>query len=474
MADNQPLVDRTKRAQDLLVGFDEYCRNHTKVKGGRYQVKAERVLSHLADYRGLFETLDDYAAAPASVLQSLDIEDAFSLPAGSYPALKIENCNFRNGLEISEVTIHGPLQILNNNDSTSTNTVITLTDAIIEGPVSILNYNFLSLLIHASHTHGLDIERCEISRIRVDRKTVIDGNVIVNGSKDVGIFDTEIKGAFTYIPHGATSDIEMHTCIYGDKAIFENSTDIQFIGITDTDFLGGIHFKCKVADEFHFENVRIHWPADFQNAVFAGPTYFDGSEFHCAPEFYGATLFPDTNFMSARFLAFDGEREHAAYRWLRHISHDMLKSSLDEGRFFAYEQRSLANATLRNNRLSFSAWLSKLYDWISEYGQSTVKPFWWLFGSWLFFSFLYWHAEMAYQAIKPAANAAGWATSISAWLGFSLQNLINPLGLFSRTVQFEAQTWWVAGLGIVESLFSTAIAALWFLAVRRRFRKGSE
>lgn len=474
MVDNQALVDRTQRAKDLLVSFDEYCRKHTKVKGGRYQIKAESVLSHLAEYRSLFKTPDDYSSAPPSVLKSLDIEDTFSLPAGSHPALIIENCNFHKGLELSEVTIHGPLQILNNNDSTVAKAVIALRDAIIEGPVSILNYKFSSLLIQECHTHGLDITSCEISQIRVDRKTVIDGNMMLDGSKDIGIFDTEIKGVFTYIPHGVTSEIEVNTCTYSDKATFENNTEIQFIGITDSEFLRGIRFKCEVTDEFNFENVRIHWPADFQNAVFAGPTYFDGSEFHCAPEFYGATLFPDTNFTGTRFLAFDGEREHAAYRWLRHISHDMLKSSLDEGRFFAYEQRSLANATLRKNRMSFSAWLSKMYDWISEYGQSTVRPFWWLVGLWVFFSFLYWHAEITYQAIKPAASAAGWATSVSAWLGFSLQNLINPLGLFSRTVQFEAQTWWVAGLGIVESLFSTVIATLWFLAIRRRFRKGSE
>jgi len=250
--------------------------------------------------------------------------------------------------------------------------------------------------------------------------------------------------------------------------------DLRNFFLNNTELKAGIAIHGKIRSRAELISCQIEVDANFQNLTFDGPTSFNYSTFKCAPEFFGTKLFADTSFQNTTFQAFDGEREYASYRWLRHLAHDSLKSPVDEGKFFACEQRSLANASLSQNYFDSSAWISKLYDWISEYGQSTTRPVFWFFGTWVFFCHWFWRADHYLNAISSASGASMWATNTWPWFGFSLQYLLNPLGIFSKTAQFDSQYPWLIALGTVESLLTTVFAALWLLAIRRRFRKGTE
>lgn len=263
-------------------------------------------------------------------------------------------------------------------------------------------------------------------------------------------------------------------CVYSDLATFAGGQEIQSLAIQDTDFHKGIRFESPVSEEAVFRRVKFFFRANFQKAEFRGKTSFDESDFDCAPEFFGATLFPDTTFQKAKFLAFDGESEYAAYRELRHLSHNMLKSAQDESRFFAYEQRALANVQVKTKGKRLEGYLSKLYGLASDYGQSIMRPFSGLIGMNALFAVSYAFIPNAIAVSDEATKAGAWHTKTPESIGLMLQNLFQPFAIFGKAATYIPNYWQVTLLSGLQTVLSLALFALFFLAIRRRFRKGSE
>lgn len=473
MPDSQPLDIRTRIAKSLIADFGKST-TQFKTLNSRYMVSADLVLNYISQYISLFDNKDELRNAPKLLLHHLHLVDTLALPPGFYPSIEIEHCSFIGGLHLGDATVYGAFTVSNNANTAPGDFSATFINLSIESQFHITNYIGKAISFHACKLQDLIVES-SVQKLRIDRKSRISGNCYLQACPDVGIGEVEFSGGFTYMPTGTGDEVEIMDCMYSGEAIFaRNGHPIRFLSIHDTEFHKGLRFASPVNEEADFSRVKFFFQADFQNTEFHAKTSFDGCEFHCAPEFFGATLFPDTAFQKAKFLAFDGESQYAAYRELRHLSHDMLKSAQDESRFFAYEQRALANVQVKTKGKRLEGYLSKLYGLASDYGQSIIRPFFGLIGINAPFGVSYAAIPSATIVAEAATQVGAWHTRIPESVGLMLQNLFQPFAILGKTATYLPSCWQVALLSGLQTVLSLALFALFILAIRRRFRKGSE
>lgn len=121
--------------------------------------------------------------------------------------------------------------------------------------------------------------------------------------------------------------------------------------------------------------------------------------------------------------------------------------------------------------------ISALYEYLSDYGSSALRPFMFFIGIFgiTFLLILLWDGA----AHANAAELAGWQESLvgNDWFArvrcaFVLagQATLNPLGIFGIKGLLVAKTGWLALWLSVHGLLSTIFVALFVFAIRRRFK----
>lgn len=132
----------------------------------------------------------------------------------------------------------------------------------------------------------------------------------------------------------------------------------------------------------------------------------------------------------------------------------------------------------RETDTRFNKFLGYCYEYLSDYGSSTLRPLLW-FAIFLVFNatLIYW-VDGTVQAL-PDEFYSGWRTillepdvssKLSRAIMLALQSIFNPFGVFGvRTLVVAQQVWLNLWLGI-SGLFSAVLIALFVLALRRRFK----
>jgi hypothetical protein len=123
--------------------------------------------------------------------------------------------------------------------------------------------------------------------------------------------------------------------------------------------------------------------------------------------------------------------------------------------------------------------LSHLYEWMSDFGSSALRPLVWqvvLFA--LSFSLIL-GSDGAVQASRdPASELIGWQQILidPRWGTFAraaylaLQPLVNPIGIFGPRSLLIPRFPWLAVWLSVAGILGIVLLALFIFAIRRRFK----
>lgn len=468
---------RTMHLSSAGTRTDQWGRsfNAWNATSSQVQKYIEAIRSKLTD--DLIERLDPLV--PIIDLSDLYITGKLELPSGLYPNTSFEHTTFNNEVNVKNIDFCGG---------------VTFQDCNVRGrpfehELIFEDVSFFKYAIFARASIGcsfknvyfgesVSFHEANVATFTVENSTFHDATFSLAELGHIDFLEgVEFTGRAFFSGTKFNDGIKLHSknvkfnC---DKFIYFN--DAVFNGIVD--FLD-LTFKAPL----YFKGAQFNWPADFSksqfvrvvfnNAVFKDSTNFTGCVFKHPPLFHDTTLHSDTSFTGAKFESFSTESDWRAYRRLRHLMHQS-QATLEEGQFFAYEHRSLASLELQRSRFSLTGNLSRLYDWVCEYGQNAARPLWWLLSVTTFFGFLFWAASEFNGIERDQAFPYHWPSDIPAWLGLTFQNIVNPLGVVGRQVPYAPGTWWAAALCALQSIATFALLVIWVLSVRRRFRKASD
>jgi hypothetical protein len=202
-----------------------------------------------------------------------------------------------------------------------------------------------------------------------------------------------------------------------------------------------------------------------------GPWLFRSARFRGDISINAPTLSQGLSFSGARFRgpACDAQLE-GSYRVIRQLF-ETNSDRENEGLFYALEKRCHRKSL---SRRSLARPVSTLYDWISGYGQSYERAFWWLLG---------WQAVFALLCSLLLGRWQIGAALDWELIAFTFAQVAKPFELFSGRLPAYAQNltldqipagWGLHGwalLGLLHSVISISLLALFVLALRWRFRR---
>lgn len=199
--------------------------------------------------------------------------------------------------------------------------------------------------------------------------------------------------------------------------------------------------------------------ADFSNRLFISRTDFRDAIFNVAPEFYGSELHQDTDFAGADFRDHKGNEQvdaARAYRTLK-LAMEQARATREQAMFFRHEQRSLR---LRSDTLRSLKAISWLYEIMSDYGESPIRPLVGVGLAFVAFFFLYF-------AIQTSGKLTLCWAEIEATLLFTARQVFMPFRIF---ISDPPSSLGLALLGALHSLLNISFIALFIIALRRKFR----
>lgn len=303
-----------------------------------------------------------------------------------------------------------------------------------------------------------------------------------------------------------SKDVDFNLVVFSEYVTFSNSIFSDKVEFIETEFLSNAYFtstqfkqiatfydaqfemeadfdKAKFFEHAYFEGAYFS-VANFNNTSFDDTALFNNSEFKIPPTFHAVKPHQGTSFEGTFFGRCKTEADYRAYRTLKFLMNS-VHNHLDEGRFFAYEQRTRRVLDSKNWPFSknwFSVIVSFCYDVFSEYGQNTLKPVAWFFSTIIVFMTVYalidavlideFAAQSTAMINNVEKNNNPWLYHMVPAMGLSLQNAFKPWSVFDSDPSFSHNNGWIAFLSFWQSLFSAAFIALWLLAIRRRFQKG--
>jgi uncharacterized protein YjbI with pentapeptide repeats len=348
--------------------------------------------------------------------------------AGSAEAtLSLKGCRLRRGLSLS-----GKFVTVDMDSETVLRALVFKDGTDVAGALT-LNGRFSQLALPRCNLQGGLTLRGEC-RTRVQ----------LGGAAVHGVLDAEgfvfARGLDMYNARLARSELRFARAIIRESAAL--SAD------RNTDELGPTSFKGASLAGASFDNRKFGAPADFSQCTF-----------RTAPSFVNSELHPDTQFPTSLDYFPDTESKNAGklYQVLRKHSED-LRAHLDEGLFNALEQRSIV-------KTGDLAWpekrFSQLYDLVSLYGTSFIRPL----IAWLamigVFVLLFASPAISTLCLPCRPDPSVWSTAFFRSFSAAL------LPFFD--LRQQQPLWW---LGMLESLLSVPLVAVFVIAIRWRFKRG--
>jgi uncharacterized protein YjbI with pentapeptide repeats len=246
---------------------------------------------------------------------------------------------------------------------------------------------------------------------------------------------------------------------YG-HAYFMRATFNGIASFASATFSPASFVSATFSNAANFSSARFFGVLRFVNAKFARETMFSLAHFGThVPDFRGATMHEATEWHGAIWPKPSRNLDAAqaqvyAYERLKQEM-ERLKKHEDEQSFFRKELRARRGLTSP----WLGAWLlNYLYDILSDYGQSLIRPLLWLFGVFAVGFFFF--------AVAPVFNGARMTVAHAAMVSFASVFSFLPI---TRDA--------IAGLsgaakiiGAIQSIFAALLLFLLGLALRNRFR----
>lgn len=320
-------------------------------------------------------------------------------------------------------------------------------------------------------------------------KATFGDNAVLQGAT----FENDAN--FTGVVFGNEADLtaakfQNNTCFngatFGNNANLSGTTFRDWTIFKDAKFLGKVIFSLGGASrpEFafraiDFSSAEFFGPCSFDNRVFTAETLFKGTVFRDLVEFHGCTFHQGMSFHQTKFLktkgANDSETEalERAYRTLR-LGMENLRARNEEAMFFAKEMECYRHRIF----FSFDWIVSGLYNILSGYGRSLIRPVFWFLSLTVFSFFLYaWAFYGGAKACPGGPFKYGWEI-----LEFTAEQIFRPFGIWSlpagektpydavRVFMKEYHRPLIPFLASLQSLGTFGLLTLFLLALRRRFK----
>jgi hypothetical protein len=326
------------------------------------------------------------------------------------------------------------------------------------------------------------------------------GSATFHDAADFVAFEAKMEASFGFAHFHSQAQFdtarfevnaEFNGCEFSELASFTNTLFANYLQCEGATFHNDAEFNASIADdarapipgdedystassfpEVVFSDAVFHGGANFANRTFHDSADFRRAVFHRAPSFHNAILHQDTDFGGAQFQDVMSQGAVRAYRALR-LSMENARAAKEEADFFALEQRAIRQVAETPFSVRLVSWL---YEKTSDYGRSFARPLTFVFQVLLGF----WFVMML--CLKPFAAEVSMPVSEfgSVILRFTLEQCARPFAIWSpRYVSAKG--------GIILEAFNTAplamsfassalslwflvLTALFFLALRRRFK----
>lgn len=332
------------------------------------------------------------------------------------------------------------------------------------GNINLKGSHAQTLLIDCESIDGvLNTDGMTVHHLRIEpksRKTGLYKTIDLHGITVTGRAD---------INHVACNEFLCRDAIFKGTA---NFVDCHFMGTASfyqTHFQEDAKFACReTKPETHdgspygqvsFELAHFYKDADFTNHHFDGATSFDQTQFHYAPNFDGVTLAQHTTMETAIFHDVErGQVEKYAPERYRTLKYKMeeLRDRRSQGKFFRCEQ--IAHRIL-GRKSPTERVLSHLYGFTSDYGMDVSRPIQLIFGTYLLFTFLYTILGVIDGCTSNCLSNAFVEALKHVFVPFHALKSISEGG----TIR--------AAIGVIQSLITYSLFALFLISVRWRFKK---
>ena len=209
-----------------------------------------------------------------------------------------------------------------------------------------------------SFAERLVLNEFHISKLRIT-KTKFESKLELKGAtiSDLSIFDCNFTGIFD--AHGLKAcELNIEKCIFEDFVGFEQC-----------------HFGTNEIDSC---------PATFRHTTFLGFVNFRDANFLSGLDIQYINSTATPNFLNATINPAKTNRE--TFRIVKH-SFDRLGNQLEGNKAFALEMKKYGEE-LRNSGWTQERLIFQLNEWISDFGQSYLRPIGWIFFTSLLYSAL--------------------------------------------------------------------------------------
>jgi len=399
-----------------------------------------------AEIKKIDETIKSFLGNGGYCIKGLVHPGPFDISDISLEKVEFLGCQF-----------HGPCQFSGKNiDRLMFNNVFFL------GGRRVMELNVKKGLLFRSCTFQQDVhvERCVITlegsinkkhrasfvigKCNFEDSIYISDTIVEDGRLD--FWGTSVKGLVSL------KNLDLEGLEFGVPAYFEESR--------------------RRMDEVHCGNIKNVGSTSFANRLLISSTDFSTFSFGEAPDFHGTALHPDTRFPESdkfpdRSSAFASSR----YRTLR-LEMEGRRDRAAEGMFFALEQESMKNAGSGSSFAKFFSF-NNWYGMLAGYGQlpqRTLKIMAWLIVFW-------WCVYVAMRSnCIPTDSSCRFDSSLLWNAGaFVVKQTFSPFSAWRGVAPLEALTvspLLIQTLATLQSIVSTALFALFLLALRWRFKRG--
>lgn len=229
--------------------------------------------------------------------------------------------------------------------------------------------------------------------------------------------EIDFSGFFFSGGGGNSGDSTVNSCTIFSSSRFDQVN--RFKGAQFGKYATFVNAKFEgLAD---FSGALFEGDVSFQSCTFAQGANFEEASFGGVPNFHGCTLHQNTSFYKTGFSAPSSVRAARAYRTLK-LASAQQHAFHEEQRFFKLEMQAEAGIAEYPKRLMY-----QLYEALSDYGSSLLRPtiFWIL--CLLIFAFGY-----GYLGLSFSPHNIDYPVTVQ-WIKFSLLNAI-PLPGFAETM----------------------------------------
>jgi len=414
---------------------------------------------------------------PEDVLISLHewkIKGPVKFPPGTYPSIQFERVQFGGEVIIKDATFQRAVSIVSSGPRGDA--AFVFDNCTFEGSLAINGFGtgHITLQNDCHLMAGGSIAKCAIdslSQCKVDRSLNL-GESVIRDMADVEILGNLVLRSARFGANAESKSTLTRCIIHGqvDGGKLEIHAPLT---IQDCEFFDNVTLEyATFANRVEMLDNKFKKTVKFANATFQAPLEFRRCEFSLPPDFHNvAKVHTDTAFTGCKFRSFSTLSDLAAYRKLRQLISEDVRSDYFDGVLFACEKRTEANINLEAGAEIVGSGISKLYDWASEYGQSVWRPLVALLITSAIFILLF---LLLSSGIDSKNAGTEYVSPLDKAVGLWEINTFAPFSFVARSTHYWPTTGLLHFLSIAQTIVTLTLVTLFVLAVRRRFRKTSE